>query len=46
MLRAVRFAARLGFDIEPATAAAIRAHAGEIGQVSARSASATSSRAS
>ena len=34
MLRAVRFAARLGFEIEAATAAAIRARAGEIGQVS------------
>jgi poly(A) polymerase len=34
MLRAVRFAARLGFDIEATTATAIRARAGEIGQVS------------
>jgi poly(A) polymerase len=34
MLRAVRFAARLGFEIEPATASAIRAHAAEIAQVS------------
>jgi poly(A) polymerase len=30
MLRAVRLAARLGFAIEPATMAAIRAHAGEL----------------
>jgi poly(A) polymerase len=30
MLRAVRFAARLGYTIEPATAAAIRTRAGEI----------------
>lgn len=34
MLRAVRFAARLGFEIEPATAAAIRSHAGRITQIS------------
>ncbi len=34
MLRAVRFAARLGFAIEPRTMAAIRAGAAEIGQVS------------
>ena len=34
MLRAVRFAARLGFEIEPRTMAAIRAAAAEIGQVS------------
>ena len=34
MLRAVRFAARLGFDIEPVTADAIRAHAGELMSVS------------
>ena len=35
MLRAVRFAARLGFTIEPATAAAITAHARELASVSA-----------
>jgi putative nucleotidyltransferase with HDIG domain len=35
MLRGVRFAARFGFPIEPATFAAIRRHAREIGQVSA-----------
>ncbi len=35
LLRAVRFAAALGFEIEPATWAAVRAHAGEIGVVSA-----------
>ena len=35
MLRAVRFAARLNFQIDPATAAAIRSHAAEINQVSA-----------
>ena len=35
LLRAVRFAASLGFEIEPATWAAIRAQAGEIGVVSA-----------
>ncbi len=34
MLRAVRFAARLGFAVEAETAAAIRAKAAEIGQVS------------
>jgi poly(A) polymerase len=35
LLRAVRFAARFGFSIEPATFAAIRLHAQEITQVSA-----------
>jgi poly(A) polymerase len=35
MLRAVRFAARLNFAIEPRTFAAMRAHAAEIMQVSA-----------
>jgi poly(A) polymerase len=35
MLRAVRFAARLDFQIDAATAAAIRRHAAEIAQVSA-----------
>ena len=35
MLRAVRFAARLGFTIEPETLAAIRQAASEIGQISA-----------
>ncbi len=35
MLRAVRFSARFGFPIEPATFEAIRAHAKEIDQVSA-----------
>jgi tRNA nucleotidyltransferase/poly(A) polymerase len=35
MLRAVRFAARFHFTIDPATFAAIRRHAPEIGQVSA-----------
>ena len=35
MLRAVRFAARLDFQIDPATSAAIRRHAAEIAQVSA-----------
>ena len=35
MLRAVRFAARFAFTIEPATLAAIRQHAHEIDQVSA-----------
>ena len=35
MLRAVRFAARLGFAIEPRTMAAIQAEAGGIAQVSA-----------
>ena len=34
MLRGVRFAARLGFEIEPRTMAAMRAAAGEINQVS------------
>ena len=34
MLRAVRFAARLGFEIESRTAGAIRERAAEIGQVS------------
>src|SRR5260370_528903 len=34
MLRAVRYAARLGFALDDSTAAAIRARAGEIGQVS------------
>lgn len=34
MLRGVRFAARLGFEIEPRTMAAMRAAAAEIGQVS------------
>jgi poly(A) polymerase len=34
MLRAVRFAARLGFSIDPATAAAIRTHAPAVTQVS------------
>ena len=35
LLRAVRFAAGLGFEIEPATWAAVQAQAGEIGAVSA-----------
>jgi poly(A) polymerase len=35
LMRAVRFAARLGFAIEPATFAAVRRHAPEITQVSA-----------
>jgi poly(A) polymerase len=35
MLRAVRFAARLGFAIEPRTMRAIQQHAAEIGAVSA-----------
>ncbi len=35
MLRAVRFAARFGYDIEPKTFSAIRKHAREIRQVSA-----------
>jgi len=35
MLRAVRFAARLNFQIDPATSAAIRRHAAEIAPVSA-----------
>ncbi len=34
MLRAVRFAARLGFEIEPATAAAIRRNAASIARIS------------
>ncbi|MFZ0662324.1 MAG: CCA tRNA nucleotidyltransferase [Acidobacteriaceae bacterium] len=34
MLRAVRFAARFNFEIEPRTEAAIRSHAGQIHQVS------------
>ena len=34
MLRAVRFAARFGFDIEPQTAAAIRSHSDSISGVS------------
>jgi poly(A) polymerase len=34
MLRGVRFAARLGFAVEEQTLAAMRRHAGEIGQVS------------
>lgn len=33
MMRAVRFAARLGFDIEPTTAEAIRLHAAEIHRI-------------
>jgi len=33
MLRAVRFAARLGFEIEPATLSAIRAQASAIGEI-------------
>lgn len=35
LLRAVRFAAELGFSVEPATQAAVRAHAGEVTAVSA-----------
>lgn len=35
LLRAVRFAARLGFEIEPATFAAVRANAGKIKLISA-----------
>lgn len=35
LLRAVRFAATLDFEIEPATWAAVRAHAGGLGDVSA-----------
>ena len=35
MMRAVRFAARFGFEVEPATFRAIRRHATEIQQVSA-----------
>ena len=46
MLRAVRFAARLDFAIEPATLAAIRAHAPAITSASPGSASATRSCAS
>ncbi|MEM9019017.1 MAG: CCA tRNA nucleotidyltransferase [Planctomycetota bacterium] len=34
MLRAVRFAARLGFVIDPVTSAALRAHARYLGQIS------------
>ena len=34
LLRAIRFAARLGFEIEPATADAIRRHAGELSRIS------------
>lgn len=34
-LRAVRFAARLGFAIDPATAAAIRRHSGDLAGISA-----------
>ena len=34
MLRAVRFAARLGFEIEAGTAEAIKAHAGKLGGIS------------
>ncbi|MFK7790617.1 MAG: CCA tRNA nucleotidyltransferase [Phycisphaeraceae bacterium] len=34
MLRAIRFASRLNFDIEPKTSAAIRAHARYLGQIS------------
>lgn len=34
MLRAVRFAARLGFAIDPTTSAALRAHARYLGQIS------------
>lgn len=34
MLRAVRFAARLGFHIDPVTSAALRAHARYLGQIS------------
>ena len=35
LMRAVRFAARFGFDIEPATLSAIRRHAREVNNVSA-----------
>ena len=35
MLRAVRFAAQLGFEIEPETFAAVQAHAGKIKLISA-----------
>ena len=34
MMRAVRFSARFGFAIEPATAAAVEANAGRIGKIS------------
>lgn len=34
LLRAVRFAARLGFTIEPATAAAVRRHAAQLSRIS------------
>ncbi len=34
MMRAARFSARFGFDIEPATAAAVRANAGRISRIS------------
>lgn len=34
MLRAARFAARLGFELEPVTASAIRASADKLGQIS------------
>jgi poly(A) polymerase len=34
MLRAVRFTARLGFTLDPATADAIRRHAGSLGRIS------------
>ncbi|MGF1508337.1 MAG: CCA tRNA nucleotidyltransferase [Myxococcota bacterium] len=34
MLRAVRFSTRFGFDLDPGTAAAIRRHAPELGDVS------------
>jgi tRNA nucleotidyltransferase/poly(A) polymerase len=34
LLRAVRFSARLGFEIEPATASAIRYHAPELARIS------------
>lgn len=33
MLRAVRFASRMGYEIEPATASAIRSHAGQISNI-------------
>ncbi|HEY2461531.1 MAG TPA: CCA tRNA nucleotidyltransferase [Candidatus Acidoferrum sp.] len=36
LLRAVRFAARFGFEIEAATFSAIRKHAREVGEVSAK----------
>lgn len=35
LLRAVRFATRFGFDIEPETAAAIRSHAPQLSRISA-----------